>query len=124
MSLFGILKSKSHLNSLLDPCGGSGVVRGVDVVEEHRVDERRLAEPGFTGHHEGELEALLHGLAVHLVGEVGEADVAVELADFLWLNRDLGRLRGGGQALGLRGAAAGSAESGAEEIGAFRFMCV
>ena len=44
--------------------------------EKEAVDEGGLSEAGLPDDHEGELEALLDGLAVHLVGQVGEAHVA------------------------------------------------
>lgn len=39
-----------------------------------------------TNNHQSEVKALLHGLSVHLVGQTGKTDVAVELlCGWLWL---------------------------------------
>lgn len=48
----------------------------VQISQEQRVDESRLPESAFADHHERELEAFLHRLAVDLVGQVREADIA------------------------------------------------
>ena len=48
---------------------------GVQLGQEERVDERRLAEAGFAAHHQRELEATLHRFAVHLLRQRGEPDV-------------------------------------------------
>ncbi len=37
----------THLHSLLDAVGGSGVLRAVQVGEEHGVDQSRLPQPGL-----------------------------------------------------------------------------
>lgn len=46
---------------------------------EQRVDERRLAETGFSNNHRSEVEALAHTLSVYLVWQVGETDIAHQL---------------------------------------------
>lgn len=39
------------------------------------MDKGGLPQAGLTGHHEREVETFLDGLAVHLVGQCGEANV-------------------------------------------------
>ena len=45
---------------------------GVDVCEKEGVDERRFAQARLADHHQTELEAIFHRLAVELVGQVCE----------------------------------------------------
>ncbi len=75
------------------------VLGRVDVGQEHGVDERRLAQSRLADDHQRELEALLDGAPVDLVGQVGEADV-VDLARLA--HRGRGR-RGRRQRLALLG---------------------
>lgn len=56
--------------------------RAVQLGQKERVDERRLAEARLADHHQIEFEAFLNRLPVDLIGQVGEADVAVESARF------------------------------------------
>ena len=70
-----------HGERLLAALEGARKVAGrVELGEEERVDERRLAQARLADHHQVELEAAFDCLAVHLVGQVGEAHVAVQVA--------------------------------------------
>ena len=57
-------KMKDHFNTH-HPSPPDLSVR-IEVGEEERVDEGGLAESALPHHHQGELEPLLHGLAMHL----------------------------------------------------------
>ena len=48
----------------------------VEVCQEQAVHQGRLAQAGLSDHHQSELEAFLHRLPVHLVGQVSEAHIA------------------------------------------------
>lgn len=54
------------------------VLAGIDTSVKERVHERRLAESRLPDNHQGELEALLDRLAVNLVWERVEPDIAIQ----------------------------------------------
>ena len=64
-----------NLHGLVNTVRRSRILAGINVGQEHGIDERRFAQARLTDDHQRELEALLDGASVHLVGEIGEADV-------------------------------------------------
>ena len=100
--------------------GSERYLGGIEGSIEEGVDESRFAEPGLTwtrrqvehrvrrltegatrtNHHGGELEALPHALAVNLVGEIGETDVAHKFLAYDGRNARLGVRDGCCRAIG------------------------
>ncbi len=76
----------------------AGVGVRVDIREEHGVDEGGLAQARLAHHHQRKFEPAFDGLAVHLIGQVGKADIAVQLTSRRprrrrpWLGRHISRL--------------------------------
>jgi len=65
-----------HLRRLLDPLLHIGHLPVlVKIAQEEAVDQGGLAQSRFADHHQGELEAPLHRLPVHLLWKGGEAYV-------------------------------------------------
>lgn len=54
----------------------------VNICQEHGVDESGFSKATLADHHQRELEASLDCLAVDLIGEIGKANVAIQLLQF------------------------------------------
>lgn len=71
-----------HLRRLLDALLHIGHLPVlVEIAQKEAVDQRGLAQSGLADHHEGELEAPLHRLPVHLLWKRGKAYVIAILVE-------------------------------------------